>query len=78
MLTFEKLTPKLETHEPGRGREAHVHAWTTWSSWLKSVAKTALLFLLGWLVVKSALPQIVALARSPDLPVQAIGGCCGA
>ena len=36
---------------------------------LKSVAKAALLFLLGWLVVKSALPQIVALARSPELPV---------
>jgi flagellar biosynthesis protein FlhB len=39
----------------------------------KNIAKAALLFLLGWLVVKSTLPQMVALARSPELPVQAVG-----
>ena len=40
---------------------------------LKAVAKTALLFLVGWLIVKSALPEIVSLARTPSLPVGAIG-----
>jgi flagellar biosynthesis protein FlhB len=40
---------------------------------LKAVAKTALLFFIGWMVVKSALPQIVGLARSPEQPVQVIG-----
>jgi flagellar biosynthesis protein FlhB len=40
---------------------------------VKALAKTAVLFLLGWLVVKPALNQIVGLARSPTLAPQAIG-----
>ena len=31
------------------------------------------MFLLGWLLIRSALPQIVSLARTPDLPMEAIG-----
>jgi flagellar biosynthesis protein FlhB len=40
---------------------------------VKSVAKTALLFLVGWLVIRSALPDMVALARSPTQSAQALG-----
>jgi type III secretion protein U len=40
---------------------------------LKSVVKTALLFVVGWLVIRSEIPQIVGLARSAELPVQAMG-----
>ena len=39
---------------------------------IKALLKTLLLFVVGWLVVQSALPQIVLLARAPEMPAQAI------
>jgi flagellar biosynthetic protein FlhB/type III secretion protein U len=71
VLTFDKVKPKLDHMNPVEGVK-RMFTIDSLIELLKSIAKTALLFLLGWLVVKSALPQIVGLARSPDLPVQTI------
>ncbi len=72
VLTFEKLKPKMDHMNPVEGVK-RMFSLDNLIEVLKAVAKTALLFLVGWLVVKSALPQIVGLARSPTLPPTAIG-----
>jgi len=72
VLTFEKLKPKLENMNPVSGVK-RMFSMDNLVEVLKAVAKTALLFLVGWLVIRSALPQIVGLARTPDLPVQTLG-----
>ncbi len=72
VLTFEKLTPKLDHMNPVEGVK-RMFSMDNLVEVLKALIKTALLFLVGWLVVKSALPQLVGLARSPDLPPQTIG-----
>jgi type III secretion YscU/HrpY family protein len=72
VLTFEKLKPKMDHMNPVEGVK-RMFSMDNLIEVLKAVGKTALLFLVGWLVVKSALPQIVGLARSPTLPPQAIG-----
>lgn len=72
VLTFEKLKPKLENMNPVEGVK-RMFTLDNLIEVLKAVAKTALLFLLGWLLLKSALPQIVGLARSPDLSAQVFG-----
>jgi len=73
VLTFEKLTPKLDSMNPVEGVK-RMFSMDNLIELAKSTAKAAALFLLGWLVVKSSLPQMVALARTPDLPMTAIGG----
>lgn len=73
VLTFEKLTPKLDSMNPVEGVKK-MFSMDNLIELAKSIAKAAALFTLGWLVVKSSLPQVVALARTPDLPVQAVGG----
>jgi type III secretion YscU/HrpY family protein len=72
VLTFEKLKPKLDSMNPVEGVK-RMFSMDNLIEVLKAVAKTALLFLVGWLVVKSALPQIVGLARSPNLPPGVLG-----
>jgi type III secretion YscU/HrpY family protein len=72
VLTFEKLKPKLEHMNPVEGVK-RMFSMDNLIEVVKAVAKTALLFLIGWLVVRAALPQIVGLARAPTLPPQAIG-----
>ncbi len=72
VMSFEKIKPKLENMNPVEGVK-RMFTLDNLIELLKSVAKTALLFLVGWLVVKSALPQIVGLARSPSLPPGVIG-----
>ena len=72
VLAFEKLSPKLDAMNPVEGIKRMFNLDSV-IELIKAAAKTALLFLVGWLIVKSALPQIVGLARSPELPVQAIG-----
>jgi len=72
VLTFEKLKPKLDHMNPVEGVK-RMFSMDSMIELLKSIAKTALLFLLGWLVVESALPQMVGLARAPDMPAQVIG-----
>lgn len=72
VLSFEKLKPKLDHMNPVEGVK-RMFTMDNLIEVLKAVVKTALLFVIGWLVVRSALPQIVGLARSPDLPPQAVG-----
>jgi type III secretion protein U len=72
VLTFEKIKPKLENMNPVEGVK-RMFSMDNLIEVLKALAKTALLFLLGWLVVKPELPQIVGLARSPTLAPQIIG-----
>jgi flagellar biosynthesis protein FlhB len=72
VLTFEKMTPKLDHLNPVDGVKK-MFSMDNLVEVLKAVAKTALLFLIGWLVVKSALPDIVGLARSPTTPPRTIG-----
>src|SRR6185436_2587521 len=72
VLTFEKMTPKLDSMNPVEGIKK-MFSMDNLIELAKSVAKAALLFTVGWLVIKSSLPQMVALARTPDLPMQAIG-----
>jgi len=72
VLTFEKLKPKLDHMNPVEGVK-RMFTMDSLIELIKSIAKTALLFLVGWLVIKSALPDIVALARSPHQAPQAIG-----
>src|SRR5262249_53064834 len=72
VLTFEKLKPKLDHMNPVEGVKK-MFSMDNLVEVLKAVAKTALLFLIGWMVVKAALPQIVGLARSPSISPQVIG-----
>jgi type III secretion protein U len=72
VLTFEKIMPKLENMNPVEGVK-RMFSMDNLIELVKSIVKTALLFLVGWLVIKSALPDIVALARSQNLAPQAIG-----
>jgi len=72
VLTFEKIKPKLENMNPVEGVK-RMFTLDNIIELLKSIAKTALLFLLGWLVVKPALPEIVGLVRSPTLSPQLFG-----
>jgi flagellar biosynthetic protein FlhB/type III secretion protein U len=73
VLAFDKIKPNLEHLNPVEGFK-RMFSMDNLIEVVKSLAKTALLFTIGWLLVKSALPQIVLLARSPDLTAQAISG----
>ena len=72
VLSFEKMKPKLDHMNPVEGVK-RMFTIDNLIELLKSIGKTALLFTVGWLIVKPALPQMIALARTPDLPAQAIG-----
>lgn len=72
VLTFEKIKPKLDNMNPVEGVK-RMFTMDNLIEVIKALAKAAVLFLLGWLVVKPALNQIVGLARSPTLAPQALG-----
>jgi type III secretion protein U len=72
ILTFDRVKPKFDSMNPVEGVK-RMFSVDNAIELAKNIAKAALLFLLGWFIVKSTLPQMVALARSPDLPVAAIG-----
>jgi type III secretion YscU/HrpY family protein len=72
VLSFEKVKPKLENMNPVEGVK-RMFTMDNLIEVCKAVAKTALLFLLGWLVVKPALNQVVGLARSPTQSPAAFG-----
>ena len=72
VLSFEKLKPKMEHLNPVEGVK-RMFSMDNLVEVLKALAKTALLFFIGWMVVKSALPQIVGLARLPTLHPQTVG-----
>jgi type III secretion protein U len=72
VLAFDKVKPSLEHLDPVAGVK-RMFSMDNLIEVLKAVVKAGLLFLLGWLLVKSSLPEIVALARSPTLTAAAIG-----
>jgi type III secretion YscU/HrpY family protein len=72
VLTFEKLKPKLDSMNPVEGVK-RMFSVDNIVEVVKALVKTVLLFAIGWLVVRSALPDIVGLARSPSIPPRAIG-----
>ncbi|MEO7245534.1 MAG: type III secretion system export apparatus subunit SctU [Rubrivivax sp.] len=71
VLTFEKIKPKLEHMNPVEGIK-RMFTLDSLIELVKSAAKTALLALIGWLVVRSALPEMVELARTTSLRPGAI------
>jgi flagellar biosynthetic protein FlhB/type III secretion protein U len=73
VLAFDKVTPNLEHLNPVEGAK-RMFSMDNVIEVIKALIKTVLLFTVGWLLVKSALPQIVMLARSADLSAQAISG----
>jgi type III secretion protein U len=72
VLSFEKLKPKFDSMNPVEGMKK-MFSMDNAIELVKSIAKAALMFLLGWLLIKSAMPQIVSLARTSDVPMEAVG-----
>jgi type III secretion protein U len=72
ILAFDKVKPSLEHLNPVEGVK-RMFSMDNLIEVLKAVIKASLLFVLGWLLVRSALPDLVALARSPDLSAKAVG-----
>jgi type III secretion protein U len=72
VLAFEKLSPKLEHLDPAQGIK-RMFSLDNLVELAKSVGKTALLLLIGLLVARSLLPQIMGLAGSEDVAPQAMG-----
>jgi type III secretion protein U len=72
VLSFEKVTPKAEHMNPAEGLE-RMFSVDNIVELLKSVAKTALLLVIGWLVIASLMPQIVGLAGSSTHSVLGFG-----
>jgi len=72
VLAFEKLSPKLENLNPAEGVK-RMFSLDNLVELLKSVAKTALLLLIGLLVARALLPQILGLANTQEVPTEAIG-----
>lgn len=73
ILAFDKVSPKFEHLNPVAGIK-RMFSMDNLVEVLKAIAKTALLLFVGWLIVRTALPQIVTLARSPENPAHAFGG----
>jgi type III secretion protein U len=73
VLSFEKLKPKLEHMNPVEGIK-RMFTMDSLIELVKSAAKTALLGLIGWLVVRAALPQMLELAHTTTLRPDAISG----
>ena len=73
VLSFEKIKPTLEHLNPVAGIK-RMFTMDSLIELVKSAAKTALLLLIGWLVVRSALPEMMELARSTTLRPGAISG----
>jgi type III secretion protein U len=71
VLTFEKITPKLDKMNPVEGVK-RMFSMDNLIEVLKGVAKAAILLFIGFLAAKAALPQIVALARAPSVSAGAV------
>jgi type III secretion protein U len=72
IVTFEKLKPSLEKMNPVEGVK-RMFSMDNLIELLKSVLKAVLLVALGYIVIKSAIPDIAALAHAPAAGAQAIG-----
>ncbi|HTT11046.1 MAG TPA: type III secretion system export apparatus subunit SctU [Burkholderiaceae bacterium] len=72
ILTFEKIKPKLDALNPVEGVKK-MFSMDNLIELIKNVLKAALLFALGWIIIKSSIPDIVALTHAPAAGAQAIG-----
>lgn len=72
VLTFEKLAPKLDGMNPVEGVK-RMFSVDHLVEVLKALAKTVLLLLVGWLIVRGALPQVLGLSRAPETPPAVVG-----
>jgi type III secretion YscU/HrpY family protein len=62
VITFEKMKPKMDHINPASGIK-RMFSMDNLVEVLKSIAKTALLFLIGWLILKHAIPDLVKLPQ---------------
>jgi type III secretion YscU/HrpY family protein len=60
VMTFDKMTPKMEHINPASGIK-RMFSMDNFVEVIKSIAKTILLFLIGWLILKSYIPDLVKL-----------------
>lgn len=72
VLSFEKMKPKLDALNPVEGIKK-MFSMDNLVELVKAVAKTALLFLIGWLVIRGAMPDMVNLGRMAGQPAQWVG-----
>jgi len=72
ILAFDKVAPKMENLDPAGGIK-RMFSLDNLVEVLKALGKTVLLFVLGWLIVRSVLPQLIALAGSADTPIATVG-----
>ncbi|HEY6510722.1 MAG TPA: type III secretion system export apparatus subunit SctU [Burkholderiaceae bacterium] len=73
VLAFDKVKPDLSKLNPVEGAK-RMFSMDNVIEVIKALVKTVLLFTVGWLLVKSAMPQIMLLARSPELSAAVISG----
>lgn len=73
VLAFDKVKPKLENLNPVEGVK-RMFTLDNLVEVLKAVLKTALLFAIGWWVMKALLPQILLLARQAPEAASATEG----
>jgi len=72
IVTIEKMLPKMSHLNPAEGVK-RMFSMDNMVELIKSVLKTALLFAIGWMVVRSALPDLLLLPQmSPMGMVQAL------
>jgi type III secretion protein U len=69
VMTLEKVKPKMDHLNPASGMK-RMFSLDNLVEVLKSIAKTALLFLIGWLILRSYIPQLTTL---PLTETQTIG-----
>jgi type III secretion YscU/HrpY family protein len=60
VITTEKMKPKMDNLNPASGMK-RMFSLDNLVEVFKSIAKTALLFLIGWLILKSFLPELITL-----------------
>ena len=63
VMTLEKIKPKMEHLNPASGLK-RMFSLDNLVEVIKSIAKTALLFLIGWLILKAFIPDLVKLPQT--------------
>lgn len=68
VLSFEKLKPKMENLNPAEGVK-RMFSLDNLVEVIKAFAKTTLIFLIGWWVLESLLPELALLPRAQPLAI---------
>ena len=63
IMTLEKIKPKMEHLNPAEGIK-RMFSMDNFIEVIKSIAKTALLFFIGWLVLKNFLPELILMPQT--------------